>query len=537
MIKESQKQVAADIVPDTVRARGSVRRTHWILLAVLIPMSLVAVGSFVDWHRLSVDGLDGSLNDQVGYISVARNLAGHGTLDSNLIYPLVLRQHFRRNSFYMPGFYWVLAAVYKCFGYSAAISRIPSLAAFLLSCWLIYWIAARLYSGRAAVFACTLFAVVPLSLVYAFSAMMEMPLVAAGLASFAIFLRARQSARLWVAPLSLLLPFVFREAGAIVGVVMLAFLVAGCKEKRFRHGLICALLILLILAAALYSPLGAGRPSLWKANILIAGNYEEVYGDAFATDHLPSQPTDWANAIGKKCRWNLHTLVRPEGESSGFFEQSVLWFIVSGIPLGLVWWFQKKDSFALGVSAAVMLLLTAVICLYSVWGYRGMRMLLILQPFVAILWGTVLARLARTAGTLVTTLPVLLLFVFGTWGTIHILRSQVEVNQETKENSKFLESILQGDRQLLASPFWLSLDYANQHYPQKWSFVPSNCETMRLLEERYRIGTMLVPIPDSEEEPFSPPQDLTCGTGLKFAGQREFHGSRFWLYRRRAGGT
>ena len=535
MIKESRKQIAADIVPDTPRARGSDRQSDWIVLAVLIAILLVTVASFVDWHRLSVDGLDGSLNDQVGYVSVARNLADHGTLESNLIYPLVLRQHVRRNSFYMPGFYWLLAAVYKCFGYSAAISRLPSLASFLLSCWLIYWIAARLYSGRAAAIACTLFAVIPLSLVYAFTAMMEMPLVAAGLGSFAIFLRARQTARFWVAPLALLLPFVFRETGAILAVLMLAALAAG-TEKRSRHGVICALLMLLIVAAALYSPLGAGRPSLWKANILVDGNYEEVYGDAFATDHLPSQFRDWSNAIGNKASWNLHTLIRPEGESAGFFEQSVLWFIVSGIPLGLVGWFRKKDFFALGVSAAVLLLLTSILCLYSVWGYRGVRVLLILQPFVAILWGTVLARLASTAGTLLKTLPILLLFVFGAWGAFHILRSQAEVNQESKENTKFLESILQGDRQLLASPFWLSLDYANQHYPQKWSFVPSNCETMRLLDERYGIGTMLVPVPGSEEEPSSPPRDLACGTELKFAGQKEFHGSRFWLYRRRASG-
>ena len=536
MIEESQKQIAAEIVPNIRRARGNHRGIYRILLTVLIAMSVVAVASFVDWHRLSIDGLDGSLNDQVGYISVARNLANHGTLDSNLIYPLVLRQHFRRNSFYMPGFYWVLAAVCKCFGYSAAISRLPSLASFLLSCWLIYWIAARLYSARAAVIACTLFAVMPLSLVYAFTAMMEMPLVAAGLGSFAIFLRVRQSNRFWVAPLALLLPFLFRETGAILGVLMLAVLVADAKANRFRYVGISALLMSVIISAALFSPIGSGRPSLWKANILIGGNYEQVYGDAFATDHLPSQPQDWSNAIAKNSRWNLHTLFRPEGESAGFFEQSILWFVVSGIPLGLFRWSRKKDFFALGVSASVLLLLTAVVCLYSVWGYRGVRVLLILQPFVAISWGNVLARLARTAGTLAEALPVVLLFVFGTWGAIHILRSQAEVNQGTKENTRFLESILQGDQQLLASPFWLSLDYANQHYPQKWSFVPSNCETMRLLDERYRIGTMVVPIPDSEEEPSSPPQDLTCGTGLKFVGKREFQGSRFWLYRR-AGGT
>jgi len=520
--------------------RSDGARSHRILLASLIALALVVVGSSVDWHRLSVDGLDGSLNDQVAYVSVARSLADHGTLESSVVYPLLLRQHIRRNSLYMPGFYWVLAAVYKCLGYSAALSRIPSLIGFLLACWLIYWIADTLYRGRAAYYACALFVAFPLSLVYAFTAMMELTLVAAGLASFVIFLRTKGVARFGVAPIALLLPFVFRETGAIVGVVMLAVLAGTTltganKEKRVRYGLICALLMVLILAAALYSPLGAERPSLWKANILIGRNFEVVYGDAFATDRLPCQMMDWVVAIRHKFTANLHALVRPSGESAGFFEQSVLWFTLSGIPLGLVLWFRKRDYFALGVGVAVSVLLLALLCLYAVWGYRGVRVLLILQPFVGVLWGVVLERLTRPAGLLVHSVSVILLFVLGTWGATHVIRSEAEVEEQAKTNTEFLESIVQ-DRELLASPFWLSLDYVNEHYPQKWAFVPSNCETLRLLDERYRIGTLLLLEPESGSSSSAPLNEI-CGAGLKFAGEREFDGSRFRIYRREQGGN
>ncbi|MGC2198419.1 MAG: hypothetical protein WA628_27355, partial [Terriglobales bacterium] len=94
------------------------RKNGWFL-CVLIGIALVAIGSQFDWDRLPVDELSLTLNDQVGYISVARHWLDEGRLDSAIIYPSLLRQPARRNSLYMPGFYAELAFVYRWFGYSA----------------------------------------------------------------------------------------------------------------------------------------------------------------------------------------------------------------------------------------------------------------------------------------------------------------------------------------------------------------------------------------------------------------------------------
>ncbi len=502
---------------------------HWIALALLVGIALATVGAFVDWERLSIDGFDGSLNDQVGYVAVARDFAEHGTLNSNLVYPVLLRQSVRRTSLYMPGFYWTLAAAYKCFGYSAITSRLPSLIGFLLSVALTYYIGRKLYSSRAAALGCTLFAAFPLCIVYAFTAMMELPLIAAGLAAFAIFLSVAERDRFWLAPLALVIPVLFRETGAIVGVVILAVMVRESSESPYRRVLITALLMAVVMAAILASPVAAGRPSLWKANLLVGGNSEQVYGDAFATDNVSSRPANWVSAIRVTFAKNARSLLRPEGEST-VFEQSVVWFILSGIPLGLGLWLRRNDFFALGVGVAVAVLMAAVLGLYTVWGYRGMRVLLLLLPFVAILWGAVLERVLR-AGWARAACSIVL-FALGTWGAVHLLRSQTEIDTEAKANTAFVESVVGGNRGLLASPFWLSLDYINEHYPQKWSFVPSNCETARLLDERYRIGTVIVPVTHLDGQRERPAPEY-CGTGLRLWGKRNYNGTEFAIYRRR----
>lgn len=518
------------------------RKPKWRMWFAMtaVALLLVVVGSAVDWRGLSVDGLDGALNDQVGYISVARDFADHGTLDSRIVYPLLLRQPARRNSLYMPGFYWVLGAFFKLFGYSTVIARVPSILSFVLACYFIHVIANKLYGEKAALFSVALFAAVPLLLLFAFTAMMEIPLVAAGLAAFAVFLKANERIRHWVAPAVLVLPLLFRETGIIVGIIMLAVMGGAAwasPQRKRRLGYVCAsaVLMLLVCGAVLKSPIGSGRPSLWKANVLIGRNYEVLYGDAFGTDKVPSTPADWVNGIRDKFLYDVQVLVRPKGESAGFVEQSVLWFILSGIPLGLVQGFWKRDAFAFGVAAAVALLLMGCLALYPVWGYRAVRILLLLFPFVAVVWGAVFGQLLKDSGPVVEAIPVVVLLALGGWGAVRLVRSQVQTEADTKANTKFIESVVRGDGGMVVSPFWLSLDYLNEHYPQYWSFVPSNCETMRLLDERYRIWTMILPEPDTgndDDTPRRPPRNANCGIPLKFAEEREFNGIRFWVFRR-----
>jgi len=187
--------------------------------------------------------LNRTLNDQVGYISVARHWLDNGRLDSSAIYPSLLGQTFGRNSLYMPGFYAELALTFRMLGYSALAARLPALVSYLLACGLVHWIARRLFDREAAIYALALFAFFPLNLFYAFTAMAEMPLVAAGLAAFSVFLAAPEKFRWWVGPVALALPMLFRETGVALGVVMCAMLYFSATKACRRKATLCGLLV------------------------------------------------------------------------------------------------------------------------------------------------------------------------------------------------------------------------------------------------------------------------------------------------------
>ncbi len=244
-----------------------------LALVVLLVIGMFATGCWVDWGRLPINGLNDTLNDQVGYISVARHWLGEGRLDSSIIYPSLLGQAYRRNSLYMPGFYAELAVTFRLFGYSALTARLPAIFSFLLACGFEYWIAVRLHDEETAIYGLVLFAFFPLNLFYAFTAMAEVPLAAAGLAAFSIFLLAPEKFRWWLGPLALALPILFRETGAALAVVMCVMLLFNGREGRWWKAMFSGFLALVVLVALIFSPAGQGRPSLWKANIL-GGTFE-----------------------------------------------------------------------------------------------------------------------------------------------------------------------------------------------------------------------------------------------------------------------
>jgi len=498
-----------------------------LLLAVLIGVGLSAIGYWVDWDRLPIDGLNKSLNDEVAYVSVARHWLGERRLDSSIIYPSLLEQTYKRNSLYMPGFYAELALSFATLGYSAVTARLPALASYVLACALLWWIARRFHDQEVAIYSVALFAFFPLNLVYAFTAMAEMPLVAATLVAFAGFLAAPEEFRWWAGPLVLALPILFRETGVALGVVMCVMLLFSKTAEGKWKSILCGLLVCVVLVALLFSPAGAGRPSLWKANLLV-GTFEARYSDAFALDHVPDSARDWVAAIGHNVLSNLRSLVPWRGLAAERLEGVSILFLLSGIPLGMCLWILKRDAFALGVAGAVSLLLIADLCVYTVWHYHAIRSLLLMQPFVALLWGIVIGWWARKRRWEARELLVVLFFLVGvslgvsTW---RILRDAVV---EAKQNTLFLTSVVGESREMLVSPYWLSLDYVNEHYPQRWAFVPANCPTMRLLDAKERIGTLIMPVDAGLETGPSP-----CGTGLKFDGEKVWRGTRYLVFRRR----
>jgi 4-amino-4-deoxy-L-arabinose transferase-like glycosyltransferase len=486
---------------------------------------LVFAALLVDWQSLMINGLKATLNDQVGYITIARHWIDNGRLDGSIIYPSLLEQNFKRNSFYMEGSYAELALTFRLIGYSAVTARLPALISFVVSCGLVYWIAAKLFGSQTGVYSVALFAFFPLNLIYAFTAMAEIPLAAAGLAAFAIFVAVPENFQWWLGPLTLALPVIFRETGIIIALVMCSMLfVRQNVVWKNPQVILSGLLSCAVLLGTVLSPLGAGRPSLWKANILGHGSFDAVYNDAFALAKVQPSLRDWVTAIGFDFASNVFWLFRDFGKDR--LETASLLFLLSGVFLGAYQWRKKRDGFALGVAAAVAVLFMADLCVYTIWNYRGIRTLGLMQPFVAILWAARGAKWtgdrARKAAALVT---ILLIAGLG-WTSLFLIR-QRKLAERAREDTAFLESAVGTSKLLVVGPYTTSIDYVIEHYPQEWAFRPANCETMRLLHSRHPIGTLIVPV-DSN----SLPDASTCGIGLTFAGERSLRGVQYWVFRK-----
>jgi hypothetical protein len=516
-------------------------------VATVILLALVGVGASLDWKHISVDGLQGALNDQVGYIAVSRHWAAGDGLRSSFVYPSLLLQKVTKSTLYMPGFYWALGLTFKLFGYSAVTARLPSLVAYLLACVLTWWIARRVYGERVAGIACTLFAFFPLCMVFAFTAMAETVVAAAGLASFAIFLwgmgwnggvvqtTSREQAigdagmvrrGTWIAPLAIIIPLVFRETGVVVGLIMVAMLMRAAGANRWRAGASAVAVMAIAIAAVLASPIATGRPSLWKANILSSGDPQALYADAYAMERVPAGPLDWAQALGRNLVDNARNLVWTTQDADGWAERTAIWFLLSGIPLGLYLGVRENDWFAGGVTAATAVLLLADLSCYDIWGYRGVRALLVMAPFLAMLWAKVLARwigdsLGRQA------VIVGGLAVIGFVGALVVWRGQRDVDAGTLHDAAFMESIGPETGRLLVSPFDISLGYLNEHYPARWAFPPSDCRSLQLLDAQEAIGTLVLRVGEAPKEMLD-----GCGLALRVEEEREYNGTTYRVLRR-----
>ena len=148
---------------------------------------LLALLVLVDTDHVLTTALGGSSNDQVGYISVARNLAESGKLESSLVYPSVLHQKTTSNALYVPGHYYALALSFWLLGYSPLSAFAPSLLGYLVASCALFIAVRRLYDPTTASLATLIFMTFPAHLIYSGMAMAELTLLAACMLCFAVF--------------------------------------------------------------------------------------------------------------------------------------------------------------------------------------------------------------------------------------------------------------------------------------------------------------------------------------------------------------
>jgi hypothetical protein len=511
-----------------------------ILVVILIAtISLAICSKAMDITRIYVNGLNGPMNDQVGYIAAARNLSRTGQLTSNIIYPAYIDSKYTKNYFYMPGFYYLSAAFYTLFGYSDLNAILPSIFSFLLASVCIFLIATKMYSKHIGLISVFLFAIFPANIIFSLSAMSEMAIVAASCLSFCIFIYLPKRMQIVATPFLLIIPFLFRETTALL-VIPMALTIAQSKDgKNIRSAIFVFLASFVVLILIMRSDISAGRPSIQAVSLF--DRRMMIYTDAKLVGQM--HPTLWDYVLVVPKRMTI--------ELSGLADLRDLpalsvYITVATIPLGIILAYRKRDWFALYIAIFLFVVL-AVTSIYAFSGIIVVRMLLFVFPFTAIILACVYDQLVSLLDRLRPKHPtfsmvsklgaIVILGILAQGGlqyAYRLLSDNKYISAFDNNNTEFLQSIKHDDATMLVSPYSISLDYVHRHYPVRWSFIPENSETLALLSAQYNIGTLMISI--NPETGISPDTSLKPDEierfGLHLVDKVTYNGMTFLVFKK-----
>ncbi len=436
-----------------------------------------------------------TLNDQVGYVTSARWFAETGELRSHVVCPAFLEVENWR--LYMPGHYVELAATFLAFGYGPFQARLPSLAAYVLGAVLVQLLARRLYGRRAAGLAALAFLLFPPVLSYAFTAMSEASFLAAGLFALTAFWFLPRPARWFALPLLLVLPFLFRETGALLVLPAAACALWPRSERDPRGFWITGLgsVLALGLVYAWQTSTGKQSPPLsWIST------GKPNYADATLEERLPELgASEWAAAFAGNFTSNVRTLLeRLTGE---FFSSWEPLFTGTILALGFVTLVVglrrfRRDPFPLAAGCVFAGTLLFLLLFHKSYEHVAIRHILFTYPLSVIALSGPLAPWLRKKparlryGLLALALALSFVGVRG-MSKRFVVDAPPAITAE-------LEALGHDDTKLLVAPPQIAMDYALKHYPVRLSFVPDNAATLELLQHAHDIGTLILRQSDTD---------------------------------------
>lgn len=476
--------------------RGIVPGVVYVSLFAFIVLLISA--PLADLSRIHLGPPDRHLNDQVGYITVARNLKETGRLYSNIIYPSTLFQVTTKNYLYLPGYYFALAASYAFFGFGLLQSYLPNLLAYLFSAVGLYLIGSKLYSTQTGYAAAALFILFPVHILYSFSAMSEMTLSFSVILASSIFFFLPDRWRPYLGALALTIPLLFREIGVFL-IIPFGLLIYQFQKRNLRTTLVFTVLSLVISGVLLSSNVSSGRPSLLLANIF-DDRFETVYRDALALSSISPQLGDWIPAISRKMLTNLEFLIYPVKALDFSFDLILFYTILLMMVILLGAGLRTRDIFLLSAGLFTLSVFIAILSFYAIFSYRGLRVILFTLPIgflgsAHLFQNYIARRYFMGEKSLFRFIPAALIIGLAVTSLIAtgLMASRFNsMDHIDDKNLAFMEQIGHDDRTLLVSPYEFSLYYVYTHYPVKYSFVPKNRETFALLAQRFEIGTLII---------------------------------------------
>jgi hypothetical protein len=436
--------------------------------------------------------------DQVGYITSARWLADTGELHSHMIYPGHLDDP--RWRLYMPGIYWVLAAGHLLLGPGPVAWRVPAMTCFVLATVFVFLIGRRFYGRAEGAAAAAMFALFPPMGAFAFTAMPQLPFIAAGMGAFCVFGHLPPRGRPLLTPLLLVPPFLFRETGVLLFIPM-AFVMLGERRGRRRW--------LTVLAAGLASAVVLYGILEWQRASGKAVRHLHIFGMFNYSDAFPAPPPPltiervWRSLVGNVLG-NLDELQRHWTR-----HDAVAQSLVAILALALLAAFRgarrrpgsRRDLLALGAGALAFVTLALMTALLTWSLYRGLRSSLFTVPLVVVAAAPAIVDLGRRLGrrvpgrrlrpALAGVGALFVLLVGAAWAQRY-LRPGFGTTAG-KRAVAFMEGLrLPESGGILVAPHDLARDYTLRHYPLRLSHLPRNAKTVSRLAEVYRIDAFIV---------------------------------------------
>jgi hypothetical protein len=435
-------------------------------------------------------------NDQVGYLMTARWLAETGQLRSHLIYPAYVREPAWR--LYMPGAYYALATAQVLSGPGPVAWRIPAMVSFVVVSVGVFLLGLRFYGRTEGVIAAAVFMSFPPMAAFAFTAMPTIPFVAAGVCALCLFAFAPPRLRPCAIPLLLVGPFLIRETGALLVVPMALVMVGDRRRRPWLAASASVLASVLLLAGLLAWQQASGRAAL-----PLNPRADFNYSNAFPPSTPPHTFGRLRSSVEATVSSNVDALRSHLERRDGV--AAFLAVIVVLSVLAALGGMRRpsrggRDRLALGAALLVLVAASIITTLYSWYLYRGLRAMLFTFPLLAVgvapdLLSVVRPRRRGVDGAgrlaLLPSLAVLSLVLGGGWWSTRQLAKGFDTTAG-KRTVAFMEGLGLATDGVLVAPADVALDYVLRHYPLRFSFLPRNGRTLRLLAERYPLRTLMV---------------------------------------------
>jgi len=379
---------------------------------------------------------------------------------------------------------------------------LPNIFSFIIATVCIYLIALRLYGRQVGIFSSFLFSIFPPIAAFTYTTMAELTVLASAALAFCIVVYLPSKLRPLLGPFILILPFVFRETGALLVIpMMLLILRDGTKGTSLRAVafLLGSILVLMLVQQLEFS---SGRGSFQMGHLFggepgSVDRYRAVYSDAMWRPDPDLGWRDYWMAMTANFKANAELLAVSLGRWPFSLELFPLIIIMmSGLVSLLYWVFRPRpDLFPLGVGLLILVTLLLDSALFLTFTLGGLRHLLFTTPLAAVVVGRIAYhRLAREIPRVIVAVTLLVGSMFVLKGVGGDMGGQDGIDDAT---ITFIEQhVIHDDAELLVAPYPISLPYVFSHHPVHWSFVPANDATLLMLRDRYGIGTVVLPMQD-----------------------------------------